>query len=165
MSLPAGWRLVPVTGRFIGVSGVPCVGKVAFRSKQRVVIDGAVIVPDVITATLDVDGMVNAQLPATDDPALSVTGWGYTVLERFVGGGDAYVLPVPYNSDGIDLSTAIRLIAPPYLVSNQGPSGNTLFATFGIDLQTGELSVTTPDAYDGPSFAIDDNGTLGVTIG
>jgi hypothetical protein len=51
-----------------------------------------------------------------------------------------------------------------YENSGERADGNTLFATFEIDPDTGELSVTTPDRYDGPQFAIDDEGNLTVEI-
>ena len=45
-----------------------------------------------------------------------------------------------------------------------GEPGNIMYATFEVNPQTGILSMTTPDAYNGPQFAIDSNGFLGVTI-
>jgi len=45
----------------------------------------------------------------------------------------------------------------------QGPIGNVMFATFDID--TGELMMTTPDGYTGPTFLInDETGELEVSI-
>ncbi len=51
-----------------------------------------------------------------------------------------------------------------YEDTGERADGNTLFATFDIDLDTGELSCTTPDRYDGAQFAIDTNGNLTVEI-
>lgn len=42
--------------------------------------------------------------------------------------------------------------------------GNTLFASFELDPLTGELSVTTPDGYDGPTFELDNRGYLSVIV-
>lgn len=111
MTLPASWTLVPITGTFLDLAGTPCVGKVHFVSAQPVVIDDVVVVPKRIVATLNGTGELSVNLPATDDPDLSVTGWTYQVEEHFRGGRPAYRLAVPYNSAGIDLSTAP--IAPP----------------------------------------------------
>ncbi len=51
-----------------------------------------------------------------------------------------------------------------YENTRERADGNTLFATFDIDLDTGELSCTTPDRYDGARFALDDNGNLTVEV-
>ncbi len=51
-----------------------------------------------------------------------------------------------------------------YENTGERADGNTLFATFDIDLATGELSMTTPDRYDGAQFALDNNGNLTVEI-
>ena len=41
--------------------------------------------------------------------------------------------------------------------------GDTMFATFDIDIKTGSLVCTTPDKYTGPSFSLE-NGELYVNI-
>ena len=47
----------------------------------------------------------------------------------------------------------------------QGPIGNVMYATFDIDFETGELIMTTPDGYTGPTFSInDETGELEVSI-
>ena len=47
----------------------------------------------------------------------------------------------------------------------QGPVGNVMYATFDIDFDTGELVMTIPDGYTGPTFAInDETGELEVSI-
>jgi hypothetical protein len=47
----------------------------------------------------------------------------------------------------------------------QGPIGNVMYATFDIDFDTGELMMTTPDGYTGPTFLInDETGELEVSI-
>lgn len=48
-------------------------------------------------------------------------------------------------------------------VGPQGEHGNVMFATFSIDPADGTLSMTTPDEYAGPDFAIN-NGFLEVSI-
>ena len=45
----------------------------------------------------------------------------------------------------------------------EGKDGNVLFATFAVDPATGLLSMTTPDGYAGPEFALN-NGYLEVTV-
>lgn len=51
-----------------------------------------------------------------------------------------------------------------YENTGQRADGNTLFAAFEIDPDTGLLSVNTPDGYDGPNFRLDENGNLIVVI-
>lgn len=51
-----------------------------------------------------------------------------------------------------------------YENTGETANGNTLFATFDVDLQTGELSVTTPDGYLGPEFELSDEGEISVVI-
>lgn len=51
-----------------------------------------------------------------------------------------------------------------FTVTN-GEKGNVMFCTFGIDTDTGELSVTYDDEYDGPTFSINSTtGELEVSI-
>lgn len=51
-----------------------------------------------------------------------------------------------------------------YENTGETANGNTLFATFEVDLTTGELSVTTPDGYAGPAFELSDEGEISVVI-
>ena len=48
-----------------------------------------------------------------------------------------------------------RLASPKGDTGAQGPVGNVMFATFGII--DGDLIVTTPDGYTGPTFSIINN--------
>lgn len=50
-----------------------------------------------------------------------------------------------------------------YEDTGESARGNVLLPVFSIDPQTGELTMTTPDDYDGPTFEIV-NGYLEVTI-
>ena len=45
----------------------------------------------------------------------------------------------------------------------QGKTGNVMYATFDIDPETGLLTMTTPEGYDGPTFSIV-NGYLEVSV-
>jgi len=48
---------------------------------------------------------------------------------------------------------------------DKGDTGNVMYATFDIDFDTGELVMTIPDGYTGPTFAInDETGELEVSI-
>lgn len=72
---------------------------------QPVVIGGVIIVPDVIRANLDGNGQISVQLPSTNDPDLSVTGWTYTVTEHMDNGRGPYQIEVPYTVTSLDLAT------------------------------------------------------------
>lgn len=50
-----------------------------------------------------------------------------------------------------------------YEDTGQSAKGDVMFATFAIDPETGLLTMTTPDGYDGPTFAIV-NGYLEVSV-
>lgn len=76
-----------------------------FDSMQPVVIGGAIIVPDTIRANLDGNGQISVQLPSTNDPDLSVTGWTYTVTEHMDNGRGPYQIEVPYTVSTLDLAT------------------------------------------------------------
>lgn len=48
---------------------------------------------------------------------------------------------------------------------DKGDTGNVMFASFDIDTDTGDLIMTTPDGYTGPTFAMNETtGDLEVTI-
>lgn len=72
---------------------------------QPVVIGGVIIVPDIIRANLDGNGQISVQLPSTNDPDLSVTGWTYTVMEHMDNGRGPYQIEVPYTVPTLDLAT------------------------------------------------------------
>lgn len=50
-----------------------------------------------------------------------------------------------------------------YEDTGQSAKGDVMFATFAIDPEAGLLTMTTPDGYDGPTFAIV-NGYLEVSV-
>lgn len=50
-----------------------------------------------------------------------------------------------------------------YEDTGQSAKGDVMFATFAIDPETGLLTMTTPDGYDGPTFMIV-NGFLEVNV-
>lgn len=128
MALPDNWTLVPITGRYVGRDGVPTRGTLYFDSEQDVVIDGTVIVPRRIRATL-VDGSIpdGFRLPSTNDPDLSVDGWAYTVTEAWPGGRDPFAIFVPYDETAINLPDAAPVVPPPDLVDTRGPQGYSAY--------------------------------------
>ena len=64
-----------------------------------------------------------------------------------------------------ETGTSISLGIPKGDTGAQGPIGNVMYATFDIDFDTGELVMTIPDGYTGPTFSInDETGELEVSI-
>lgn len=123
MSLPAAWRIVPVTATYRYRDGSPVRGEVRFESAKRLVVDGVNVGPGRVTATLDAEGRIALELPSTNDPDLSVTGWVYTVTEHFPGGRKPFELAVDYEAVGIDLAAVAPgppPPGPPFVVVNAG---------------------------------------------
>jgi hypothetical protein len=106
MTLPAAWSTVIVTGTYTNHDGTPATGWVTFDSQQVVTVGGVVVIPKTITVKLDGTGKISVAIPSTTDPAISVTGWAYTVTERVVTGRAPYLLEVPYGAVTLDLATA-----------------------------------------------------------
>lgn len=89
MPLPANITQITVTGKYLDIFGLPIIGKVSF-SIAPVLIDASakvVIIPRTVTVPLDNSGAFTAQLPATNDPDVSPTGYTIQVVEEFEGGG------------------------------------------------------------------------------
>ena len=111
LPLPAGWTRVPVVSSYATLDESDLEASkryVVFVSSSGVVkIDGVVVVPRKITARVEADGTLEAgfSLPSTNDPDLSTTGWGYTVIEKFAGGRAPFPISVPYDADEVDLAT------------------------------------------------------------
>ena len=105
MALPANWTLIAVTGTYTNLDGTPASGYVTFESNQRIVIGGQLVVPAIIRMDLDGTGSISGFLPATNDPDLSVTGWGYTVTENIPNGRPRFVIEAPYSGGPINLIT------------------------------------------------------------
>lgn len=51
-----------------------------------------------------------------------------------------------------------------YEDTGEAARGNVMFATFYIDVDTGDLFMITPDEYMGPNFLINEDGHLEVSI-
>ncbi len=125
MPLPAGWKLLPLQGTFTYRDGTPVArGRITFTSDQHVVVDGTIVVPKTIEVRLDSDGTVPAgvQIPTTDDPAMDIIGWAYTVKEHWVG-GRTYRVFAPYANSVLDLSTVQPVDIPARLVNTTAPPG------------------------------------------
>lgn len=108
MALPADYNVIQVRGKYVYLDGSGASGSVKFTGKTVTVstANDTIIVPTTITVNL-VAGAFTVNLPATDDPDITPTGWTYEVTEMLSGGGGrTYDIAVPISalSTGIDLS-------------------------------------------------------------
>ena len=101
-----------VTGTYLSALGNAAKGRVTFTPTTRVVdANDAVIVEDTLTATLDTTGSFEIDLPTTDNPLLSPTGWAYEVNVRIYGvKPQKFYVTLPYG-DGtpVDIDSEISL--------------------------------------------------------
>lgn len=109
MPLPDNITLITVTGKYLDIFGLPIVGKVSF-SISPVLIDASakvVVIPRTVTVPLDNTGSFTVQLPATDDPDISPTGYTIQVVEEFQGGGGrSFSVSLPETiTSPVDIST------------------------------------------------------------
>ena len=73
---------------------------------------------------------------------------------------------VSVENVGTDTDVVLNFVLPRGYQGEQGvkgDDGNILFAAFSFD-DNGNLIVTTPDGYNGPTFSINKNGEMEVII-
>ena len=110
---PAGTTLgkIIVTAQYLDYDGVPKTGSVVFIP-DTVLIDQyykLIYTPKTYTANLDINGVINIQLPASDDPDLVPADiMRYRVQENLMDGSGRIMsnIKIPYSaiSTGYDLS-------------------------------------------------------------
>jgi hypothetical protein len=138
MPLPANWSTVHVYCTYVGLDGSPLDGTVRFQSPFPVSIAGELIVPRTIAAPV-VAGQLSVELPTTNDPDLTSTGWAYRVTEDIEGrpARGTFLLQVPFQGSSINLATAtpsppdnpidgsaaVGPAGPPGPVGPEGPPG------------------------------------------
>lgn len=146
MSFPAGWAVIPVTGQYTLRDGSPARGYVNFVSAQITLGDGKVILPCTFGFNLDATGSFSGQLPATDDPAFTPTGWAYTVFENMQGARAPFQIQVPHTSSGIDMST-VASVAPPgplvHYVDRKITALGNITGAVALDLSAGGVITAT----------------------
>lgn len=126
-----------VRGTFLSTDGKRLRGRVTFTPAVTVydTAGNVVLLKRPITANPDADGVVEVDLPITDDPRHTPTGWYYTVIEAFDDGPSRaqYWLEVPDGSGTIPLADAITDQIPPkpdYALI-PGPQGDAATITVG----------------------------------
>lgn len=115
-------NFVTLHGKYEDYAGNPVSGSVVFTPATTLYDVGSdlILVPKSFSVTLAADGSFSIDLPATDDPDVTPTGWTYTVTENFASGNRApYAIQVPYNSPGGRVSLASLAPVPPAVGDNQ----------------------------------------------
>ena len=116
MGLPSDWVTKHVTAQYLMQDGSTPSGQVVFSTPQILLVNGTIIIPTQIIAPL-VNGAIAVDLPATNDPDVSPSGWAYLVQEQ-VGTnpqGRRFYLAVDAAGGDLDLATAAPVVAPPSL--------------------------------------------------
>lgn len=115
-TLPAEWPVVEVrVGPYFGTDGRPLEGaRVTFepRVKRLLLLDETTIVRRITSVTLDENGEGVVELPVSDDPDISNTGWTWQVREKFPWGQtyDIDVLTADVAA-GIDLADRAPVVS------------------------------------------------------
>lgn len=111
--------IITLTGRFLSLSDAsPMEGTILFTGTSYLYDDegNEIIVPDTIIATLDGNGEISVELPATDDPDITPQGWYYVVSENFTGikNRAPYGIVVPYDALGgtVDIADLAPVAVP-----------------------------------------------------
>lgn len=169
MTLPDAWPTVEVrVGPYFGTDGRPLEGeRVTFepRVKRIVLLDDTTVVRRITSVTLDAAGEGVAELPVSDDPDTSSTGWTWQVREKFRWGQtyDIDVLTADVAA-GIDLSEQAPATENGGSGGGAGGSGaSALIVVSGgsVDLPNEQpngylvgYKVTAPTTFEGVSFPV-----------
>lgn len=149
MALTPNWNIINVTATYVDYSGNPLSGTVTFTPQIPTdAKDGVykqIIVPLAITATLDGSGHISVNLPASDDPDITPTGWTYQVVEAIGTFLHTYSITVPVSTVGsLDLSSIAEAVA------SSGLASYTLLST--TNALTSRVSVLEANPA-GPDYA------------
>ena len=127
-------------------------------------VDGATVIPKTITAQLDGTGYFSAQIPSTDDPDLSVTGWAYLVTEHIVDARPPYLIEVPYAAGAINLATVTPAVPSPSVPVSTGlyssDIGQTVASNTFLQSGTGAIGRTVPSKLK-DTVSVKDFGAAG----
>ena len=150
-----------VYGTYVSSLGAAAVGRVTFTPTARIVdVDDNVIVEDTISAVLNASGTFTVELPTTDNPLLSPTGWAYEVNVRlrgvkpqkfyaFLPLGDGS--SVDLNQELSGSATVTDATAPTSVRGPIGPRGPGTISGAGlptyIDGQDGDIYIDTDTGY------------------
>ena len=108
----ADWSLVPVRGRYFNFRAQPIEGSLVFSPSATRATDADLLTTIIgLPFSVDlVDGILDTQLPATDDPDITPIEFTYHVKEDFPGGIE-YDLAVPMAMVGTGVELAVATAA------------------------------------------------------
>lgn len=111
MSTPT---LITISGVIANSEGT-LAGRLVFAAKTLVrnATTDAVMVPHERVVDVPDSGVFSVQIPATNDPAWSPSGWTWEVRPHFDGWRDAFSVAVPYDSPGAALAFSDLVEVPP----------------------------------------------------
>jgi peptidoglycan/xylan/chitin deacetylase (PgdA/CDA1 family) len=157
MALPAEFNTVTIHGRWVLLDGTVAVGTVRFTGGVvlRAPQSDTIVVPATFTVSLDGNGEISLQLPATNDSDLTPIGWAYTVSEVLTGFTRTYNISVPWDTVGTielaDLATVPEVasspVASPYVTRVNGLTGDVVLPQGPV----GPVGPTGPAGAPGPS--------------
>jgi hypothetical protein len=174
MPFPAGLALITVSGTVAEFpAGGVASGSISFTSPAWLTgpTDNSVVPPFTKTVQLAADGSFSVQLPATNDPDWSPSGWAYTV--KIVAGEQVFraSLQLPYNGGPVDVADVLQTTAPVagqsyvLLASRGAPNG---VASLDGSGQVSAVQLTAVQAQLNPAdwatFKATDHGLAGWTF-
>lgn len=111
MAFPPTLTLVSVHAAFDVPPGGGAGGTVTFNADRPLQggADNSIVPPFSVTAVLDADGEFTAQLPATDDPQWSPSGWAYRVDLLVSGSVFSGTLQLAYGSATAELADLLQV--------------------------------------------------------
>lgn len=129
MALPAEFDTVTLTGRYVELDGDPVQGYLTFKASPTILkaaASKAIIIPVVLEAPLDAEGIFSIALPATNDPDINPGEWTYEVTEGF-GPRRIYSIAVTLENGPtqnlFDLAPLPTANGTFYLQGERGPTG------------------------------------------
>jgi hypothetical protein len=149
MSLPT---VINVTGTLVKADGTPESGHVYFQSQVKSLssTDDTVVVPSILKATLDASGKFSLNVPASNDPAWSPSGWTWLVTLSLTSGRESWNTVVPYDASGgtVDISTLLPAMgggSQLYAAYNHVHSGGGSGSVTSVNGRQGAVTLTKTD--------------------
>lgn len=105
--------LITISGIVRNTAG-PVAGKLVFSTSTLVrdMTTADVMIPHDIVAVAGEDGAVSVQVPATNDPDFTPTGWTWEVRPHFAGWRTPFSVSIPYNAAGSAIELADLVEVP-----------------------------------------------------
>lgn len=106
MPLPTDFQTVDVYGHYVNLDGTPAQGTITFAADQLLhsASTQTAVLPGSVQTKLDATGEFTIQLPATDDPDITPSGWAYKVTIKLGSYQQVFRMLAPLG-DPIDLLT------------------------------------------------------------